>query len=907
MHKIIPNSKSNFSSQCTNNEYESNLCFINKDDEFHENKPLNNSLSDLYKEFWETSLENKIKLYSYFKKTFQSAFYDLSEKNASANLPPAFHECALALQRSPDLDSFFNHYTQSGEEIAISLKIWDDFYYKPNPGNVGDALIAVSTCDLFYNNSLNFKFYNDLTEQISAYNLVYGGGGSCIPDWGCLPNLIHLFSDPRIQQGMILPQSFNDCLPLLEILDERFTVFCRDKNSFFYCKANNDRARFLLADDMAISFDVAHFFQRKEDLTSFDDFCLKQQVIHHLADLPDGRKVLLFIRADRESAIKIKQSFIASYGTLDLSALNSDECDDFGKNELFAQRFLSCIGEADIVLTDRLHGAIGSCLMNKEVYMLDNSYGKLSNVYEHSLIKHQNVHFLNSPEEFPYWHKMKENVFLHDQAIIPLKPLRTGERSFLLGARFISKQESFHVHAEIFDVQQEEDLDYRSDPWVMMLIFHMMSHGGEFHIKGSVSRSLLENIQKLIAYWSNISPQVCQTLTLIPEEIFEDGNLSISSRDTIVCFSGGLDASFTAYRHTHGLSGYNTLQIKAGMMVAGANIPLAQEKFQQESLERSCLMLKDLGIDRLHLIKTNFREFPLKGTEKGCEWGPYTHIACIVGLSCLLSPNYPHVLFGSTYPYKEAFHKIWGSNPVSDPLFSSKSFQSHPDGLEYGRTEKAALINKWNLGMNLLRVCWKNVYQDNPQHNCGECEKCLRTNLNFLATGVKPLNFPDVTSSLLENVKDDILALPEEYQGIIEYAQQHGRGELWWVLQLKRMFAEYDEQQKVAYHIHVMGTESSSLTNSVEWKQCLNNFLSKHEFLTQNIVLQFLKNNASFIDNSEDWEEYLLSWMNQRNLFIEHKNSKRVRKLNKIVNLISKFIIFPKARRKFINSYKFNF
>jgi hypothetical protein len=56
------------------------------------------------------------------------------------------------------------------------------------------------------------------------------------------------------------------------------------------------------------------------------------------------------------------------------------------------------------------------------------------------------------------------------------------------------------------------------------------------------------------------------------------------------------------------------------------------------------------------------------------------------------------------------------------------------DGGEYARTEKAEGISDWAVGLNNLRVCWAGPLTGK---NCGVCEKCIRTKLNFLAVGAK--------------------------------------------------------------------------------------------------------------------------------------------------------------------------
>ena len=54
---------------------------------------------------------------------------------------------------------------------------------------------------------------------------------------------------------------------------------------------------------------------------------------------------------------------------------------------------------ADIIVTDRLHVGISSRLLGKEVFLFDNSYGKVSGVYEYSLKRCSRVHFVNDVQD----------------------------------------------------------------------------------------------------------------------------------------------------------------------------------------------------------------------------------------------------------------------------------------------------------------------------------------------------------------------------------------------------------------------------------------------------------------------------------------------------------------------------
>lgn len=67
------------------------------------------------------------------------------------------------------------------------------------------------------------------------------------------------------------------------------------------------------------------------------------------------------------------------------------------------------------------------------------------------------------------------------------------------------------------------------------------------------------------------------------------------------------------------------------------------------------------------------------------------------------------------------------------------------------RTAKVGLISNWPAGYDNLRVCWQGAMTG---HNCGTCEKCVRTKLNAIASGAR---FPRTLDTPLE--RRDILAI----------------------------------------------------------------------------------------------------------------------------------------------------
>ncbi len=97
-----------------------------------------------------------------------------------------------------------------------------------------------------------------------------------------------------------------------------------------------------------------------------------------------------------------------------------------------------------------------------------------------------------------------------------------------------------------------------------------------------------------------------------------------------------------------------------------------------------------------------------------------------------LQGGYSEGLIPSSLPY-HALVLPWGSNPLTDPLLSIRTFAIVHDGAAFTRAEKVKQIAHWRQALQNLRVCWEG---DRKDGNCGHCEKCIQTILNFRAVGL---------------------------------------------------------------------------------------------------------------------------------------------------------------------------
>lgn len=267
-------------------------------------------------------------------------------------------------------------------------------------------------------------------------------------------------------------------------------------------------------------------------------------------------------------------------------------------------------------------------------------------------------------------------------------------------------------------VQQPDTSD--CDAALIATVLPAMAQGLNIRVHGCVSPSLLANLEEYQMAWAKWRPESYHVVRM---ETDRSSKLKDVSEGAVVAFSGGLDAHFSVLSHVRGHVGARTQNVKAAVMIHGLDIPLQDKEAYSIASGIAEKTLLDLGVTLIN-AKTNIREvFPINW-EHHCGCGVASGL---VGLKSHADCG----LIASGEPY-DALVTPWGSNPITDPLLSSDNFTIRHDGTGFNRTEKAGFLAEWQYAVKNLRVCW----QDGAQgRNCGCCEKCVRTRLNFLISG----------------------------------------------------------------------------------------------------------------------------------------------------------------------------
>lgn len=256
------------------------------------------------------------------------------------------------------------------------------------------------------------------------------------------------------------------------------------------------------------------------------------------------------------------------------------------------------------------------------------------------------------------------------------------------------------------------------------LVFFAMHRGQDLHIDGPVTFSLLKNMEDLVACWVAWRPDLYKHISVSAARELADGALPAPyAPRAVAAFSGGLDASFTAWRHVTRQAGRRSYDLLAGVLIQGFDIALEANAAFDTTAASAADTLHSIGVPMVRL-RTNWRALACVNWEM--EFGNGV-ASCLRNWQGSASAG----LVGSDEDYARLVLP-WGGNPITYAMLSSRDFQIVYDGGEFARTEKAERILDWEVGLRNLRVCWEGPLTG---RNCGRCEKCLRTKLNFMALG----------------------------------------------------------------------------------------------------------------------------------------------------------------------------
>lgn len=303
-----------------------------------------------------------------------------------------------------------------------------------------------------------------------------------------------------------------------------------------------------------------------------------------------------------------------------------------------------------------------------------------------------------------------------------------------------------------------------ADPFLLGSLLLLMSSGFPVHVHGTVTARCLWNLVELQHVWARWKPERYSRVEISADTV-QQGFPKVEG--AIAAFSGGVDACYTVQRH---LSNGTVLhgRLEAALFIHGFDIPESDNSKFTTARTRGDAILEGTGVKSIG-VKTNLRSL-------GQDWQDCFGLG-VASCLTLFQAEYGVGLIGSSYEY-ESIRLKWGSSPITDYLCSTGQMEVRHDGSGASRTEKVASIALWPEAFRGLRVCWEGKDLD---RNCGRCEKCIRTYLNFRAAGIEQPECFEVlpTAADIRWVRAGTATRLDGLRESLDFAQRTGRTGRW--------------------------------------------------------------------------------------------------------------------------------
>ena len=273
-----------------------------------------------------------------------------------------------------------------------------------------------------------------------------------------------------------------------------------------------------------------------------------------------------------------------------------------------------------------------------------------------------------------------------------------------------------------FRAPREFDLPVCAEPFVGVALLEAMYRNVDIVIdqQAALSEKLalaLPEIQSIYKCWNS-------DLSVV--KIIARQEPQSEDHERVSCyFSAGVDASHTALRHLDKISHL--------VMIGNFEISGNSPESWQRGIDKQSQFAQSIGKE-LVPIWTNAKEWI---HEKKIFWG-FAQGLFLGSMAPLLQSKIVYIASGFTYRSASP----WGSNPLSDPLWSTEATQIVHDGAAFRRWQKLEELCKNQSFLDNLKVCWLS-----EDENCGECSKCLRTMLALKLLGATSKALPELTDA----------------------------------------------------------------------------------------------------------------------------------------------------------------
>ena len=275
----------------------------------------------------------------------------------------------------------------------------EHIYFLPNPGNGGDAFIALAAIEIFKRNNITFTLittddHAQVLPELKGKTVFFGGGGNFVEYYDGCASFIKAHHQ-LVKKLVVLPHTISGHADLLSSLGANVEILCREQRSFEYVRQFSNIGRVLLLRDLAFELDVKNVLQIPYPRENVRKYILKIMVKKILRGKLDFSTLNAFRKDAERTNIEL------AYDNQDVSAIVYDW--KMRSIEAISQNtghIFQILNGFKIIKTNRLHIAIAGALLGKEVYFYPNAYWKNEEIFEYSIKdKFANVKWMGSTSQ----------------------------------------------------------------------------------------------------------------------------------------------------------------------------------------------------------------------------------------------------------------------------------------------------------------------------------------------------------------------------------------------------------------------------------------------------------------------------------------------------------------------------
>jgi hypothetical protein len=261
------------------------------------------------------------------------------------------------------------------------------------------------------------------------------------------------------------------------------------------------------------------------------------------------------------------------------------------------------------------------------------------------------------------------------------------------------------------------------EPFVRALFSYASFCNADVEIATPLSNQTLLGIRRWLSVYTEWFPKTYHSI-----DVRSEGTLDSvpAGNKTLFTFSGGADSLYTVYRnHVSGL--WSPYKLSDAVLIHGFDIKLEKEKAFDMVIQQSKSVLEPVGLGLIP-VRTNLHKY-------NRAWN-YEFNTALSAVLMSVGAESDKGLIAGTGRTGAASIIPHGSTPFTDPLLSSSRLEVVNSDWEASRMDKIEALRNWPEGIKYLRVCYSNP---DATQNCGRCEKCVRTMMEFyFSTGSVP-------------------------------------------------------------------------------------------------------------------------------------------------------------------------